>query len=345
MKKLAGLCLASWLAITTPNQAHARADVLALQEGYPQEYVVVKGDTLWDISGRFLTQPWRWPEIWGVNPQIDDPHWIYPGDVIYMTWVDGKPRLRIKGDNKLVPRARATPLENPIPAIPLKDMDAFMQENVVLDDELLAETPYVLGGRNKRIIAGAGDRIYARGEMESDHKYQNIYRPLQAFHDPTTDELLGYELSKIAEAYVVSTNDEDITTLELAKSQQEVRVMDRVLPAPETRIQSMFYPAPAPEETEGYILSVDGGVQKIGRFDAVAINKGRREGVKPGHVFIVYAAGEEMDDPVTGERVKLPDEEAGTLMVYKVYDKVSYALVMTALNVLSVGDNFKSPDL
>jgi hypothetical protein len=107
----------------------------------------------------------------------------------------------------------------------------------------------------------------------------------------------------------------------------------------------MFYPAPAPEETEGYILSVDGGVQKIGRFDAVAINKGRREGVKPGHVFIVYAAGEEMDDPVTGERVKLPDEEAGTLMVYKVYDKVSYALVMTALNVLSVGDNFKSPDL
>lgn len=343
MKKLAGLCLASWLAISTPIQTHARADVLALQEGYPQEYVVVKGDTLWDISGRFLKEPWRWPELWDVNPQIDDPHWIYPGDILYLTWVDGKPKLR-KGNNKLTPRARVTPLENPIPAIPLKDMHAFMHENVILDEELMSDTPYILGGKNRRIIAGAGDRVYARGFIDDQHLNQSIYRPEKEFRDPVTQELLGYELFKVADTRISAIND-DIATLELTKSQLEVRVMDRVMPAPESRIQSMFYPSPAPEETEGFILSVQRGVEKIGRFDAVAINKGRRDGVEEGNVFLVYAKGEEMVDPVTKELVQLPDEQAGSLMVFKTYDKVSYALVMTALNVLSVGDPIKSPDL
>ncbi|SIS40552.1 LysM peptidoglycan-binding domain-containing protein [Neptunomonas antarctica] len=343
MKKLLGMCLASWLILSTPTQVQARADQIQLQENYPQEYVVVKGDTLWDISGHFLEKPWRWPELWDINPQIDDPHWIYPGDVLYLTWVNGQPKLRVKNDGRLQPHARVSKLDNAIPGIALKDLYAFLSDNVVLDDTLLAQTPYVLGGRNNRIISGAGDRIYARGEIDLEHSTQNVYRPAKSYIDPETQELLGYELLKVAEARVVSVKA-DITSLDIQKSREEVRVQDRVIPSPETRIQSVFYPVAAPAESEATILSVLRGVTKIGRYDAVAINKGSREGLKSGHVFIVYTKGETITDPVTQEEITLPSEEAGTLMVFKTFEKVSYGLVMTATNVLSVGDSLRSPD-
>ncbi len=342
MKKLLGICLASWLALSTPIQVQARADQIQLQENHPQEYVVVKGDTLWDISGHFLKKPWRWPELWDVNPQIDDPHWIYPGDILYLTWVNGQPKLRLK-DDRMQPRARVSKLDGAIPAIPLKDLYAFLSDNVVLDDELLKQTPYVLGGRNERIIAGAGDRIYARGEIDQGHVEQNVYRPAKEYIDPETKELLGYELLKVAEARITALNG-DITSLDLVKSREEVRVLDRVIPSPETRIQSVFYPAAAPVEVGGEILSVLRGVTKIGRYDAVAINKGSREGLKSGHVFVVYTRGEAIVDPITKEKISLPAEEAGTLMIFKTFEKVSYGLVMTATNVLSIGDTIRSPD-
>ncbi|WP_028468258.1 LysM peptidoglycan-binding domain-containing protein [Neptunomonas japonica] len=342
MKRLFGICLASWLALSTPTQVQARADQIQLQENYPQEYVVVKGDTLWDISGHFLKKPWRWPELWDVNPQIDDPHWIYPGDILYLTWVNGQPKLSFKND-RMQPRARVSKLDSAIPAIPLKDLYAFLSDNVVLDEELLKKTPYVLGGRNERIIAGAGDRIYARGEIDQGHIAQNVYRPAKEYIDPSTKELLGYELLKVAEARISALNG-DITSLEIIKSREEVRVLDRVIPAPEARIQSVFYPVAAPLESKGQILAVLRGVTKIGRYDAVTINLGKREGLKTGHVFKVFTRGETIKDPLTKEKVTLPAEEAGTLMVFKTYEKVSYGLIMTATNVLSIGDTIRSPD-
>ena len=342
MKKLFGICLASWLALSMPTQVQARSDQIQLKENYPQEYVVVKGDTLWDISGHFLKKPWRWPELWDVNPQIDDPHWIYPGDILYLTWVDGKPKLSFKND-RMQPRARVSKLDGAIPAIPLKDLYAFLSDNVVVDSELLKETPYVLGGRNARIIAGAGDRIYARGEVDQGHIAQNVYRPAKEYIDPNTQELLGYELLKVAEARITALDD-DITSLEIIKSHQEVRVLDRVIPAPQARLQSVFYPVAAPYEVKGQILAVLRGVTKIGRYDAVTINLGSREGLKTGHVFKIFTRGETIKDPITKESVTLPAEDAGALMVFKTYDKVSYALVMTATNVLSIGDIVRSPD-
>lgn len=344
MKKIVGLCLASWLTFAAPQAAFARGEPVQLQAGHPEEYVVVKGDTLWDISGRFLTKPWRWPEVWDINPQIDNPHLIYPGDIIYLTWVNGEPKLRLKSaDNGIYPRARVSKLDPAINAIPLKDLHAFMSDNVVLDEELLKDTPYVLGGRNERIISGAGDRIYARGVMDSEQRMQSIYRPAKEYKDPETDELLGYELNKVGEGQVVGIQG-DIITLELDKTKEEVRVLDRVIPAPEGRIQSMFYPAPAPEESKGFILSVLRGVSKIGRYDAVAISQGERDGVQPGHVYQIFSKGESIKDPITEQTVQLPSEEAGTLMVFKSYEKVSYALIMTATNVISIGDQIRAAD-
>ena len=336
---------AACLLLGNPLQAEVRKDRIELAEGHPTEYVVVKGDTLWDISGRFLKSPWLWPDVWDVNPQIDNPHLIYPGDIIYLTWIDGQPRLSLKrGVRKLSPQARVSPLDHAIPAIPLRDIISFLNDNVVVEQNLLEQAPYVIAGKNQRIIAGAGDRVYARGELVEDIPLQNLYRPAKEYIDPVTSELLGYELFKVADGRVFDKEaDSQVVTLDLLKSNEEVRALDRVLPNDESRIESVFYPSAGPELDNAQILSVLGGVAKIGQFDAVALNIGKREGIETGQVFAVYNKGEVVRDPVTKETITLPSERAGLLMVFKVFDKVSYGLVMRATNVISVGDHLRAP--
>jgi len=336
---------AAFLLLGSPAQAEVRKDRIELAEGHPTEYVVVKGDTLWDISGRFLKSPWLWPDVWYVNPQIDNPHLIYPGDVIYLTWVDGQPRLSLKrGVAKLGPRARVSPLDQAIPAIALKDIAGFLNDNIVLEQDLLERAPYVIGGQNERIIAGAGDRVYARGEPVENVALQGVYRPAKAYNDPFTNELLGYELYRVADGRITARDsDTRVLSMDLLESNEEVRVRDRVVPNDESRIQSVFYPSTGPELANAVIIDVLGGVAKIGQFDAVTLNVGAREGVEIGNVLAVYSRGEMVKDPVTNELVALPSERAGTLMVFKVFDKVSYGLVMRANDVISVGDRLKSP--
>ncbi|MFW1677407.1 LysM peptidoglycan-binding domain-containing protein [Pontibacter sp. JAM-7] len=342
MKNLFYGLLATLIVVMTPVQAETRKDSLLLNEDYPESYVVVKGDTLWDISGRFLKSPWKWPEVWGVNPQVDNPHLIYPGDIIYLTWVDGQPRLGVKRDSGIYPRARVSPLDQAIPAIPLRDINSFLNNNRVLSEDLMQKAPYILGGRNERIIAGAGDRVYARGELLQEQPGQGVYRSDNQYVDPETGEFLGYELLKIADGTVVARHD-DVLTLDLSKSHQEVRVKDRVVPTEETRIQSVFYPKPSPEGVKGQILSILGGVNDAGQFNVVALNRGLREGIETGHVFAIYRKGELIKDPITNDLVELPEERSGELMIFKVFEKVSYGLIMRSTNVVSVGDKLQQP--
>ncbi|MDF2182497.1 LysM peptidoglycan-binding domain-containing protein [Neptuniibacter sp. CAU 1671] len=342
MKNLLYGLLASLIVVISPVQAEVRKDSLLLNEDYPESYVVVKGDTLWDISARFLKSPWKWPEVWGVNPQVDNPHLIYPGDIIYLTWVDGQPRLGVKRDSGIYPRARVTPLDTAIPAIPLRDINSFLNNNRVLSEDLMQKAPYVLGGRDERIIAGAGDRVYARGQLLEEQPGQGIYRSENQYVDPETGEFLGYELLKIADGNVSERHD-DILTLDLAKSHQEVRVKDRVVPTEESRIQSMFYPKPSPDGVKAQILSVLGGVRDGGQYNVVAFNRGEREGIEAGHVFAIFRKGELTKDPITNELIQLPQERSGELMVFKVFEKVSYGLIMRSTNVVSVGDKLQQP--
>ncbi len=344
MKKLlCGLLTCLLLLTVSVASAEVRKDRIQLREDYPTEYVVVRGDTLWDISGRFLQHPWQWPDVWDVNPQIYNPHLIYPGDIIYLSWVNGQPRLSLRpGVARLGPKARVSPLDDAIPAIPLKDIIAFLSDHLVADEDLLNNAPYIVGGRNDSIIAGAGDRVYARGELKSDERLQAVYRPATEYRDPLTGEFLGYEMLKIADT-AIPARDNDIITLDLRKTREEVRLLDRVLPIEESRIQSLFQPSAVPEGTEGLILSVLGGVAKIGQYNAVAVNVGARDSVEAGNVMSIYRTGENVRDPVTGERIALPDERAGLLMLFKVFDKVSYGLVLNASNVMSVGDKVFEP--
>lgn len=337
---LVGACLI-WAGVVT---AAERADRVQLQEGHPTEYVVVKGDTLWDISGRFLRSPWRWPEVWNVNPQIDNPHLIYPGDVVYLTWVDGQPRLGLKrGIRKLSPEVRVQPLQQPIPAIPLRDIASFLNDNLVTDQDVLDSAPYVIGGRNESIIAGSGDRVYARGKpVDETVRVQSLYRPARQYTHPVTGEFLGFELYKVADAQITAQGD-DVLTLDIRSSHEEVRKLDRLLPSGEERIQSVFYPQPGASLDDALIIDVLGGVAKVGQFDAVALSIGAADGVETGHVFAIYKKGEKIKDPVNGELLSLPAERAGELMVFKVFERVSYGLVLKATNVISVGDELRAP--
>ncbi len=343
MRKL--LIRIAFVLLTGPMMASSlKADVVQLIDSHPDRHVVVKGDTLWDISATFLKSPWQWPRVWSVNPQIDNPHLIFPGDVIYLVYVNGKPQLRLeRGPKRLSPQIRRSPLAQAIKAIPLRDIKSFLSDNLVLQADELEAAPYVLGGTNKAIIAGAGDRVYARGQLEkTDQNFFGVYRPARVYIDPDTEEVLGYESKAIGGGHMVGQTD-DIITLDLKRTHEEVRVKDRVLPTQEEVIQSVFYPSSPDSEINGRILSVLRGVTKIGQFDVVAINRGAREGMEPGHVLLVYKTGEEVKDPVTGELISLPSERSGSIMVFKVFEKVSYALVMKAENTLSVLDEIRTP--
>ncbi|MFV8572238.1 LysM peptidoglycan-binding domain-containing protein [Marinobacter sp. SBS5] len=337
MRKLLYALAATTLLFT--SWAHAQPEFKA---DHPERYTVVKGDTLWDISGRFLNNPWYWPEIWHVNPQVANPHLIYPGDRLALVYIDGKPRITkvASGDVKLSPQIRSEAIDTPIPAIPLDAIASFLTDTRIVSPEEINGAPYVLEGEDGRIITGAGDKIYARGEKPADRV--GVFRRSQEFVDPDTGEFLGLEARSIARGNVAAENG-DVLTVNLTSSSEEVRIGDRLLVSEDRRLTTNFMPSSPDEQIEGKMISVDGGVNQIGQYNVVAINRGAREGMKAGNVLAVMKAGNRVRDPITGETIELPSERAGLLMVFQVYEKLSYGLVLKATRALSVGDKVVNP--
>ena len=319
-------------------------DVLSLKQGHPQTYVVKKGDTLWGISSMFLSDPWMWPEIWHVNPQVDNPHLIFPGDELNLVYIDGKPRLVVKRgrDIKLNPSIRISDLDRAIPAIPLEAIAAFLSDSRVLEQRELEQAPYVLSGKDGHIIAGAGDELYARGDFSEGNSTFGIFRKAATFTDPDSGEFLGIQAFAVAEAKLLEVEG-DVANLALNATNEEVRRGDRLLPDQERSIRASYYPSAPEQETNGYIIAVEGGVSQIGSMDVVVINKGARDGIKVGDVMAIYRTGEQVRDQVSKDVVKLPDSRAGILMVFRSFDKVSYALVLKASRSLSVMDKVRNP--
>lgn len=311
----------------------------------PDRYTVSRGDTLWDISGRFLRHPWQWPEVWQVNPQIDNPHLIYPGDVVYLYDCNGRPCLgleRGQGQVTLSPTLRTTPHREAIEPIPMEAIGQFLREHRVIEDpDALDELAYVVGGDDRRLISGAGDRLYARGSVERAGRV-GLYRLGERYVDSASGELLGLELESIGQARRQRSED-DIVVLEVTTSSQEVRNNDIVLPLEDRALTSQFYPRPPERAVDGRILAVPGGVRFIGSLQVVAIDRGRRDGLETGHVLMVEQRGEMVDDPRTGEALRLPGEDAGLVMIFRPYDKMSYGLVMQASRTLAVGDRVHNP--
>ena len=319
-----------------------------LKDGHPERYTVVRGDTLWDISGKFLSEPWKWPEIWHANPQIQNPHLIYPGDTLSLVYVDGQPRLVLdrgasRGTIKLSPRVRSTPMAEAIPTIPLEAINSFLLSNRIVDTpEQFESIPYIVAGNAERVVSGAGDRVYARGKIDPASASYGIFRQGKTYIDPDTEEFLGINADDIGGANVVA-QEGDVTTMALTRSTQEVRLGDRLFPTEERSITSTFMPSAPDREVKGLILDVPRGVSQIGQFDVVTLNKGKRDGLAEGNVLAVYKTGETVRDRVTGEMVKIPDERAGLLMVFRTYDKLSYGLILAASRQLQVMDKVQNP--
>lgn len=340
-KKLFGIVIAALLAGSL-----FAADVV-LNPDHPDRYVVVKGDTLWDISAMFLRDPWLWPEVWYVNPQIANPHLIYPGDILTLVYVDGKPQLRMSRGYPTVnmsPQIREESLDKAIPTIPIDSIKQFLTRSIVVGEGELDSAPYVVQSADEHVVTGAGDRVYVRGIEGDTEPLFDIFEPGGAYIDPDTGEVLGYQALYVGNGPVQQFGDP--ATLLLTETTREVRVGDRLLPMRRTGSVTHFQPHPAAPGTEGRIISVIDGVTEIGQYNVVAINRGTREGMEIGHVLKIYQAGKVIRDEISGkrnDRVKLPDEEAGILMVFSTFEKVSLGLVMEATRAAHINDIVRTP--
>lgn len=344
-KTLLGLVAASLFSLS------ALAEEAQLKEGHPDRYTVKKGDTLWDISDTFLQNPWMWPEIWHVNPQIDNPHLIFPGDIIKLIYLDGRPRLVLErsqtvkmspGTVKLSPAVHVLPLGEAIPAIPLDVIDNFLSRSRVVGVEELENAPYVLAGTDRRLIVGAGDRLYARGDFPDNVPVYGVYRRGDTYVDPVTEEVLGLQALDIGTVKLRARSD-DIATMAVTRTTEEIRIEDRLLPHEERAVDSTFYPTAPDVDIEGEIMAVEGGVTQVGKLDVIVLNRGEREGLEVGNVMAIYKQGDQVRDRVTNDIVALPDERAGLLMVFRTFEKLSYGLVLEADRPLAVADKVRRP--
>jgi len=379
-KLIIGFCLAQ-LALAPA----VFADVVDLKTDRPERYIVQKGDTLWDISSRFLKDPWRWASVWTINEQIKNPHLIYPGDVIMLVYVDGKPQLKVVREEKmpepapapapaeaptgdvvatesdkpievptgktvdgmqvvkLKPRAYASPIKEAIPTISPDVILPFLTETHVVGKNDLARAGYVMAGRGDRVALGNGDEFYARG-FKKDVKvseYYQIFRQGPELRNPETRELLGYHAQFLGDARLVESGDP--AKFVLTRSKLEVQATDRLLEVPPEAAIPYYYPRAPEGKVHGYILAVLNGVQELGQGSIVVISLGKREAIEEGHVLRIMRHAGKRKDPITRYQVTMPDEDTGLLMVFRVFDKVSYALIMDSTESVHIKDVVQTP--
>ena len=318
-----------------------------LNPAHPDRYVVVKGDTLWDISAMFLKDPWYWPEIWYANPQIANPHLIYPGDVISLVYIDGQPRLVLERGNteRLSPRIRAEGLDQAIQTIPLEIVKPFLSKPTVLDKDTIENAPYIMTSRQGHLVHGAGTEVYVRGGEFADQQLYSVMRVGEKLVDPDNGDVLGYQGIYVGEGTIVRTGDP--ATLFLNATQREATNGDILLPVVND-FPLYFTPRSPDKPIEGSIIAVFDGVSIIGQYQIVTLNRGSKDGLDQGHVLAVYQAGRtEVDRFSKGimfkEKVQLPEEYAGLMMVFKTFDEISYGLIVRAESTISVLDMVRNP--
>ena len=326
---------------------------LALVENPPSRYTVVKGDTLWDISARFLRDPWRWPDIWGLNrDEIKNPHWIYPGDVLVLDFSGLTPRLRFESDSgwtlvhqRISPQIRTSALDSAaIPTISPNLLKSFLSNTLVVEEKQLEVAPRIVSGHEGRIILGPGDIAYASGITDARTQRYHAVRPGRTFTDPDTNEVLGYEAVYLGDLKVRDVAD--ITTLKITRAEREINPGDRLLTITGNN-EVPYMPRPPARKISGKIIAAaHEGVTEIGPLTVVVLNRGQRDGVEIGNVLTLSRTGDVVQPAGStdaGERVKLPDERYGVVFVFKVYESLSYALVMNTTRSVKVNDTVLTP--
>ncbi|MDH3466886.1 MAG: LysM peptidoglycan-binding domain-containing protein [Gammaproteobacteria bacterium] len=331
------------LAIALAGIVHSQVE---LNPASPDRYTVQKGDTLWDIAGQFLTHPWRWPAIWKQNDQIENPHLIYPGDVLVMTYVDGDPQLKLLrretlGTVKLSPAVYSDPIDDAIPTIPPSAIQAFLTAPLVVDEGELDDAGHVVVGVEDNVALGKYQQLYARGLTDSDHEYYKLFRPGRPFVHPDTQENLGLEAIALGDARIARFGE--ISKLDIVESREEIGPGDRVLEAERDIGLPHYFPHAPENDVRGYILRSHRGVAEVGAHSVVAISLGEREGIEDGHVLRIMRTGKLRKDPVDGKMYQLPNEESGLLMVFRTFEKVSYGLILNSSRQVHILDVVQTP--
>lgn len=328
--------------LTSSDSARKYAGALSLREDAPLRYTVKKGDTLWDIAQHFLRDSWQWPELWFTNSQLRNPHRIYPGDVLTLVRVDGRTRLAFDGIvDRLSPRIREENLEAALPAIPIEAIRNFLRGPRLVTLEEAQRSPYVIAFADERLAVGANNDIYVKN-LPADVGYNYaVVRIGEAYRDPDTRALLGYEAIPTGEAELRESGAPAL--MRVTKSSREILIADRLLPIEAESFDANFYPHPPATDINGRIISVYDGLSQISQYQIVALNRGTEQGLDPGTVLDIYQPSRLVPDPYGKNPVALPEQRAGQLMVFKVTPMLSYGLVLSATRALHVLDKVRKP--
>ena len=329
-----------------PLQAPLHAAPVKLRADAPKLYTVKPGDTLWDIAGRYLDQPWRWPEIWRANPQVRNPHLIYPGNVLELYYDEaGRPSVRVQpgrgGTVRLSPQIRVEALNDAVPTVPRDAIAGFLHQAVVTEGNDWNAMPYLLAGPDEHFTFMPGDIAYARG-LDTTRRVWRIVRPSGEYVDPVTGASLGFYAVDVGDAELLEAGDP--ATLRVLATRRESRPGDRLVAAEPEETRFYFTPKPVPAGTEGRIVATFDGLGRIGQFQTAVLNLGTQDGLEVGHTLSASIGGRTIADPYrNGVAVQLPDLPSAVLMVYRVFDRVSYALVMRGQRPVRVGDRVGPP--
>ncbi len=336
----------------------------SIMSDHPGSYVVKKGDTLWDISGEFLSKPWLWPEIWDVNPQIENPHLIYPGDEVALRYIEGKPMIVVSRDGQVVntaergdlnlaplspnqggmerlsPRIFETSLANAIPTIPGDAIQQFLIYPRVVDQKTINDSPYVIGDFEGRLASATGHQIYVRGgKINKEQTQYGIFRESEELRDPDSNELLGFEVTHVGNANLLYTGDP--STLVITSNRMETIAGDRVMSQNQNFAVHNYVPRVPQIDGEGKIVSLFDAITQTGRGQVVVVNLGSREGVRVGDVMAIEHRGGRIRDKFSGkphDYVNIPNTRIGVMMVFRTFDKVAYGLIMESQRPIHIHD-------
>jgi LysM domain len=346
---------------TAKQVAQTGVPLSELSANAPDSYTVKTGDTLWDISKLYLKSPWRWPELWGMNlDQIRNPHLIYPGQVLLLDKSGGRARLRVgqqigpDGTVKLSPRIRSSALgDGSIPSIPFHLIEPFLNEALIFQGNELETAPRIVATQEGRVLLARGDTAYVRGEIPQQREFR-IFREAKPLRDPTTKEILGYEANYVGSAEYVRQGENRTgadgkpeiipATFAVTSIKQEAGVGDRLAPTP-AREFSNYAPHAPQSPLSGQIVSIYGDALTAGQNQIVSLNKGAADGMERGHVLALWRTGTRVIDKTDASRptIKLPDERHGMLFVFRVFDRMSYALILSVKDPVKPGDGFTQP--
>lgn len=355
----AGLPAASAVHAAGAQASTAQAQVIAAHSkceflpDAPDKHEVVRGDTLWGISAQFLQNPWCWPQVWGMNKDdIRNPHWIYPGQIVYLDRANGRLRLGnplsngISASGKLQPQIRTEGLgSNAIPSIPANLIEPFLAQPLVVDQDDMRDAPRIVASQEGRVYMAKNDKAYVRGDLKGGSSFQ-VFRPGTPLKDPDSKQVIGYEAVFLGTVKLQrrATTDDGVDSFVVVDAKEEMAIGDRLMPIPPSPILN-YVPHPAEKALDARVVSIYGGVDQAGQSQIVSINRGAKDGLNLGTVLELSRYGKIVLDRTDNKKpVRLPQEPYGSLFVFRVFKNISYGLVMQVTDAVAVGDVAHSPE-